>query len=143
MNTVVRTNGTLLVIMLRLFGCLDMLAAIAVFMPQSWFAVANQATGLGAFPTDTMSIYLARSGPAFYVIHGALLVFLSTDVSRYRPVIQFVGWSSIAHAAILIWIDVISCMPAYWIALEGPGLAFVGTSFLVLLPAQLPSDKQA
>ena len=140
MNTAGRSTGTKLAFVLRLLGYLDMLAAIAVFMPQSWFEVTNQAAGLGVFPKDTLSIYLARTGPSFYVLHGALLVFLSTDVMRYRPVIQFVGWSSIAHAFVLLWIDVISQMPVYWIALEGPGIAAVGTVILLLLPDQPRGD---
>lgn len=112
-----------LVWLLRAIGCLDLLALLAVFMPPEWHLRAHVAAGLGALPDAPIVVYLARSASALYALYGALLLFLSTDVARFRPVIRFLAWAAQVHAAVLMGIDWFAGLPAWWLLAEGVGYA--------------------
>ncbi|MDB5339476.1 MAG: hypothetical protein JWN70_5095 [Planctomycetaceae bacterium] len=115
---------------LRLLGLIDMLALIAVMMPLEWMSQINDLCGLETFPQSRIVSYLARTTSALYALHGALVLFISFDVVRYRPLITFLGIVAIIHGAILLGIDVAVGMPFFWTMLEAP--AFTATGFAVL-----------
>lgn len=115
---------------LRLLGLVDMLALIAVVMPLEWMSQVNDLCGLETFPESRIVSYLARTTSALYALHGALVLFISFDVDRYRPLITFLGMVAIVHGAILLGIDVAVGMPFFWTMLEAP--AFTATGFAVL-----------
>ncbi len=115
---------------LRILGFVDMLALIAVMMPLEWMSQINDLCGLETFPESRIVSYLARTTSALYALHGALVVFISFDVVRYRPLITFLGIVAIIHGAILLGIDVAVGMPFFWTMLEAP--AFTATGFAVL-----------
>lgn len=112
-----------LVWLLRLIGCLDLLALLAVAMPAEWHARAHASLSLGAMPDSPIVVYLARSASALYALFGALLLFLSSDVLRYRSVIRFLALAAQVHAVVLVGIDWFAGLPLWWLLAEGIGYA--------------------
>lgn len=109
--------------LLRAIGLLDLAALVAVFMPASWHEHFHAGAGLGALPHLPVVLYLARSASALYAVYGALLIFLSRDVVRYLPVIQFLVRVAFIHAGLLVAIDLHSGLPTWWALSEGLGYA--------------------
>lgn len=109
--------------LLRVVGVLDLAALVAVFMPASWHDRFHASAGLGALPHLPVVLYLARSASALYAVYGALLLFLSSDVGRYLPVIRFLVRIALVHAAMLVGIDINAGLPAWWAIAEGVGYA--------------------
>jgi hypothetical protein len=108
-----------LVVVLRLFGTLDLLAILAVLMPDEWMARGHQWLGLGELPRAPIVGYLARSASALYALHGATILFISTDTVRYARLITFLAVVALIHGAILLGIDLAAGMPAWWTWFEG------------------------
>jgi hypothetical protein len=117
---------------LRAIGCLDMLAVAAVIMPRSMMDLAHSWTGLGAIPPEPIVGYLARSASALYVLHGAMVVLISFDLTRYKGLIRFLGLASLLHGAVLFGIDIAEGMPPLWRYSEGPVFAASGLIILWL-----------
>jgi hypothetical protein len=109
-----------------------MLALAAVIMPRSMMGLAHDWTGLGAIPQGPIVGYLARSASALYVLHGALVVFVSFDVTRYEGLIRFLALASLLHGAVLVGIDIAEAMPLLWRYIEGPLFAASGLVILWL-----------
>ena len=119
-----------LALVLRVLGCLDLLAILAVVMPHHWMELAHSWSGLGTMPREPIVGYLARSASALYVLHGAMIVFISFDVARYERLIRFLALAALVHGAVILGIDVAECMPPPWRFGEGP--AFAATGAIVL-----------
>jgi hypothetical protein len=126
---------------LRALGVLDLLALTVVVMPWAWLAAAHAAAGLGEMPQAPVVGYLARSASVLYALHGAAVLFLSSDVVRYRPLIRFWALAALAHGAIMFGIDRTEGMPRLWTLLEGPCFAATGALVLLLL-AGTPVKEQ-
>lgn len=120
-----------LVLFLRLLGVVDLSALAAVVIPASWMATTHFMLGLGDLPPTPLVGYLTRSASALYALHGALIVFVSFDTPRYRPLIAFLAWAAIAHGAVLTAIDLAVGMPWWWTLLEGP--VYIGLAVTTLL----------
>jgi hypothetical protein len=121
-----------LILFLRAIGCVDMLAVAAVMMPRQALDVAHAWIGLGAIPQEPIVGYLARSASALYVLHGAIVVFISFDVARHAGLIRFLAVASLVHGAVLFGIDVAEGMPPLWRYSEGPLFAASGLVILWL-----------
>jgi hypothetical protein len=121
-----------LVLMLRILGTVDLLAVLAVFLPLEWVAKAHAWLGLGVLPEKPIIGYLTRSASALYALHGAMILFVSTDVRRYGPLIKFLAVAALVHGIILYLIDMSAGMPAFWIVLEGPLVAATGAIVLMV-----------
>ena len=111
--------------------------SVVVVAPERWIDMAHHWAGLGALPSAPIVGYLARSASALYALHGALVVFLSFDVSRYERLIRFLAWAAVVHGAVILGIDVAQQMPALWQYSEGPGFAATGLVVLALQRGQL------
>ena len=122
----------LLKIVLRCWGCIDLLALVAVVAPTPWLAWGHAWAGLGEFPDAPIVAYLARSSSALYAFHGALILFLSTDVRRYGPLVSFLALGGIVHGMIIVGIDWMAGMPAWWTRMEGATFAAGGVVVLLL-----------
>jgi hypothetical protein len=85
----------ILVWLLRLSGAMTLTALGAVFMPYEWMNLIHQRLGMGELPPIPIVGYLTRSVSALYALHGALLLFVSFDVPRYLPIVQFLGWAGV------------------------------------------------
>jgi len=130
-------SRTLLVVVLRFFGALDLIAFLAIMMPQTWMASAHSVLGLGEFPDAPIVGYLARSSSALYALHGAMILFISFDVQRYARLITFLAIAALIHGAVMLGIDWAVGMPWVWTMFEGPGFAASG---IVVLMAKRQSN---
>lgn len=117
---------------LRVLGLVDLLALVAVVMPIAWMSAINELCGLGPFPDSKIAGYLARTTSALYALHGALVLFISADIVRYRPLITFLAAAAVVHGGILLGIDLTVGMPFFWTLLEAPAFAATGVAMLWL-----------
>ena len=121
-----------LVLLLRLMGCVLLLAFPAMLLPESIMASTHAWLGMGEFPSSTLTDYLTRSIAALYGFHGVLVLIVSRDVTRYRPIVTYIGVMSIAFGTMMLAIDLHAGMPWWWTAGEGPPLAGMGLLVLLL-----------
>jgi hypothetical protein len=122
-----------LAILLRVFGTVNALAIVAVFMPRAWILACHEMLGMGPFPGPPVAEYLARSTSLSYVLWGVLLWWLSFDVRRLRRVIAAVGVATVACGVVLLSVDIRAAMPWWWTVGEGPFVVALGVVFLLLL----------
>src|SRR5262245_26932044 len=93
--------------LLRLSGGLELLAVPFIVFPLSGMNFIHERyLGLGPLPSGPIVEYLARTLSAVYAVHGAVLVGLSLNVGRYRPLIAFVGLLHVVAGCALLGIDV-------------------------------------
>jgi hypothetical protein len=121
-----------LVLVLRFFGCVDLLALAAVVMPRAWMARGHAWAGLGEVPAAPLVGYLARSASLLYALHGATVLFISFDLPRYSRLVTFLAAAALVHGALMLGIDLAEGMPPWWTILEGPAFAATGAVVLVL-----------
>jgi hypothetical protein len=117
---------------LRCLGAIDCLAVLVALIPRSWIAALHGHLGLGSFPADPLTGYLARSASIMYALHGLCVIYLSTNVVRYLGLIKFLAYVALGHGLLLIWVDTIEGMPTWWIISEGPLFACSGLVALIL-----------
>jgi hypothetical protein len=126
-----------IVLLLRLAGCVTASAFLAMFLPIDWMAATHQRLGLGEFPRVPLVDYLTRSVAALYGFHGLLLLLVSTDPIRYRAIVSYVAVMNVAFGFIMVVIDVHAGLPIMWTALEGPPIIAFGVVLAILnRPAQ-------
>lgn len=125
-------NEKFLVWVLRVSGVVLLTALIPVVMPYIWMQEIHRWMGMGELPAGPILGYLTRSLSLFYAMHGALLLFVSRDVSRFLPVIKCLAILAIAFGAIMVFLDTAVGMPAYWIMGEGPIVIVLGVAILWL-----------
>jgi hypothetical protein len=113
--------------LLRLSGGVELLAIPFVVFPLGGMNfIHDRLLGLGPLPPGPIVEYLARTLSAVYAVHGAVLVALSFDVARYRPVIRIVGLLHAGAGIAFLGIDVSAGMPWFWTTSEGPPVALIG-----------------
>jgi hypothetical protein len=122
----------MLVLVLRLFGCVDLLAFLAVLLPQSWMAKGHLWAGLGELPPGPLVGYLCRSAAFLYGLHGAVVFFISFDLVRYWRLITFLAVAALVHGGVMLAIDLSEEMPLWWTAVEGPAITVTGAVVLLL-----------
>lgn len=127
--------------LLRLIGAALLLALPATVLPYSAMnAVHRDGLGLGELPDAVIVHYLARTASLLYAMHGAVLVFVSFDVARYRPLIVFLGYLNGLFGASACVVDQTFGMPLWWAAWEGPLIVAVAV-LTVRLAKRTPSDS--
>ena len=131
-----RPSERWLVYLLRFGGVLLGSAVFAILLPDARMAAIHGWLGLGEYPDAPLTSYLARSLSAMYAFHGFLLLVLSTDVRRFRPVLGFVAWATVAFGVVLVAIDFQAPMPLWWRLMEGPWVLLTG-GLLVFLVARV------
>lgn len=97
-------------------------------------------------PADLLTLYLARTTSLLYAFHGAVLLLLSNDIERYRPLIRFWGALTALLGVLLLTIDLLESVPVWWTAFEGPVLLLMGSQLVTLTqasgePGQTPSSS--
>jgi hypothetical protein len=118
--TMTKPAKTLLSALLCILGGGALFAVVAVFMPMSWMVAIHRWLGLGEMPTDPIVEYLARSVSAFYVFIGALCLVVASDLERYLPLARFLGLGFFVTGVVFTGVDVVTGMPWWWSAFEGP-----------------------
>jgi hypothetical protein len=125
------------------FGTLDLLALAAALAPRPWIVLAHDWCGLGSLPDGPVVGYLFRAASLVFALHGAVLLFVSTDVARYWRLIRFLAVLAVVHGALLVGIDTAEGMPGWWRWAEGPGFAATGVVILLLQGAGVVSDTSS
>ena len=122
-----------LVIVLRIWGSISLLAIYAVVQPHAWMAATHAWLGLGEFPEQPIAAYLARSLSAFYAMVGGLVLVFSTDVRRYRAAIVYLAAAVTVLGVALFFVDQRAGLPPSWTWGEGPSVVAIGllTGWLV------------
>lgn len=120
----------MLVLVLRLFGAVMLLAFPAAMMPFAWMDQIHHGLGMGELPARPIVEYLARSCSLLYALHGAVVMFVSTNVRVYLPVIRFLGWAGIVFGGVTFLVDASAGMPSFWTLSEG---AIIVTESCLLL----------
>lgn len=123
---------SLLRLLLRALGALDLLAFGAMLMPATWMAATHAWLGMGDFPRAAVVGYLARSASLMYAQHGAVFLFLSGDVRRYRPLIRLMAVIAIVSGGVMLGIDLLAGIPLFWALVEGPGYIVLAIAVLLL-----------
>ena len=124
--------------MLRLAGGVMLLALVFVFCPFEWMAVIHKRTGVGELTYTPLLSYLIRTLAALYASLGALALFISFDVDRYRPLIQFLGVIAIVGGVGVTVLDALLALPMFWTATEGPFTVALGVGLMALTRAIPP-----
>ena len=122
----------ILVVLLRLAGGITVTAFLAMLLPAEWMASTHRALGLGEFPRAPVVDYLARSIAALYGFHGVLLLLVSGDPTRYRPIVRYLGFMNVLFGIALVLIDLNAGMPTLWTLAEGPPIVAFGVVVLYL-----------
>jgi hypothetical protein len=117
-------------VVLCLFAAPRFLALVPVLMPFSWMDRIHQALDMGVLPTVPVVEYLARSCSVFYALHGALFIFLATNVRRFLPVIRFLAWAGVIFGLIIFGVDHEAGLPGFW--RQGEGAVIVAESVVLL-----------
>jgi hypothetical protein len=130
---------SLLTILLRLVGGIELCAIPFIFFPFPWMdAVHDRLLGLGTLPGGPIVEYLTRSLSAMYAVHGAVVFRISFDVARFRPLVAFLGWLHLALGLTILGIDLAAGVPWWWTMGEGPGIAAGGAIVIWLERAGRP-----
>ena len=119
-------------LLLRALGLWDLLALGGVLMPYHSMTAAHTWLGMGDMPQAPVVEYLARSASLMYAQHAVVFLFLSRDIRRYLPLIAFMAWVAIVSGIVMLAIDLISGIPMYWTAIEGPGYIVIASAVLAL-----------
>jgi hypothetical protein len=128
-----RAPDTLLTILLRLVGGVELCAIPFIFFPLPWMdSVHDRLLGLSSLPDRPIVEYLTRSLSALYAVHGAVVMSISFNIERYRPLVRFLGYLHLLLGLTILGIDLAAGLPWWWVAMEGPGIV-TGGLLVVLL----------
>ncbi|MFO8012644.1 MAG: hypothetical protein R6X20_04980 [Phycisphaerae bacterium] len=134
----------LLRLILRVTGTALLFALPFAFIPREWHAVIHEWIGLGPYPDGPVIDYLVRSVSGMYVLSGLFCWLVATDLRRYGPMVQFLGWTSIAFGVLMTVVDVMLGLPWWWIAGEGPEAIVLGAILVILeRAANAPGETTA
>jgi hypothetical protein len=122
----------LLVFLLRLGGVVTIAAFPAMLLPTDWMDATHRWLGLGELPRAPVVEYLTRSIAALYGFHGVLLLVVSRDPVRHRPIVRYIGVMNIVFGGLMTLIDVHAGLPILWTLLEGPPIIAFGSVVLYL-----------
>jgi hypothetical protein len=136
-------NDQTLALLIRLIGVAELCALPFVFVPVSWMGLVHERLlGLGPFPQQPIAEYLARHLSALYTIHGAMLVAVSLDLRRYRPLTRLIGWCHLGLGAAVTWTDWSAGFHPLWAAAEGVMVGSWGVLILVFSTRENPNERQ-
>jgi hypothetical protein len=119
-SEVARMPDKALVWLLRISAVLLMTAVVPAVMPSAWMEEIPIRLGMGELPRGPMIGYLTHSLSAMYVMHGAVVFFVSLDVRRYLPVVKCLAVLAVVFGIEMIVLGVVVGMPMFWILCEGP-----------------------
>ena len=105
----------------------------AVFTPFGLMNFIHQRFGMGELPQIPIVEYLTRSISALYALHGAMILFVSLDVRRYLPLVEFFGWAGVVMGLLLVGLDWAIGMPVLWTICEGPSVLIACVMMLLLV----------
>ena len=105
--------------LLRINAAILLMALPTIFLPVSLMNQIHGWLGLGEFPDQPISVYLARSCSALYATHGAILMLIAIAPRRHWSLIGPLAILHFLLGAVLLFTDLTAPMPFFWTALEG------------------------
>ena len=118
--------------LLIILGAGLMVATIPLFFPVELMAIIHGWLGLGGFPAEPITIYLARSTSLLYAIHGAILLTTGWRIDDLKLLVPILGWIHVVIGLAMLGIDLTTPMPWYWTAFEGIPISLAGVLILWL-----------
>jgi hypothetical protein len=131
------TAGRLMVWILRLTGVTMLCALVFVFCPFAWMQAIHERIGMGELAYTPLLSYLIRTLASLYASMGAIALFVSSDVARYRGLILLLAWISIVGGTGVTLLDAILRLPLFWTLTEGPFTIALGL-ILIALTTRIP-----
>jgi hypothetical protein len=125
-------NRLLVAWLLRLAGAVELLAFVAVVMPQSWMEISHAWLGLGEMPAVPVLMFMIRQASYTYGIHGISLFVLASNVERFRPLIILNGIAFLLAGPVFFLIDYTSGLPWWWAVVDSLSCLFFGAALLWL-----------
>ena len=107
-------NDRYLLAFLRVVGGVSLLAFGAAIMPDAWIIETSEELGFDPFPDSPLTFYLARNLSLLYGFVGALLIVISFDLPRYRPLVWYAAIGTIAFAVLQLVVDSMAGLPHWW-----------------------------
>lgn len=130
-----------LALLLRVIGVTLLAALPAVLLPYPVMnAVHRDGLHLGPLPDVVIVHYLARTASILFAMHGAVMLFVSFDVPRYRPLIVLLGCLNGGYGLSAYAVDLTFGMPLWWAAWEGPAIVVAAVA-TVWLARRTPTDS--
>jgi hypothetical protein len=117
---------------LRLFGCVGLLALVPAVMPYGWMDALHRAAGLGPLPDAPIVRYLTRTSSALYAFIGLVTLLASLDLARYAALIRLLGAACLLFGPFVFVVDTVAAMPPAWRLVEGPWVTLYGVVILTL-----------
>ena len=130
-----------LVVLMRISAVVLLTALVPTVMPFAWMKEIHRWLGMGELPEGPIVGYLTRSLSAMYAMHGALVLFVSTDVRRFLPVVKCLAALGIVFGSGMLAIDVVVGMPLPWTVCEGPFVIVLG-GVLLWLTGRIQGEGQ-
>lgn len=118
--------------LLRIDAVVLLSALIPVVIPSVWMQEIHRRMGMGELPTGPIVEYLTRSISLLYALHGVTVLWVSTDLRRYLPIVTCFGVLGICFGGGMLAIDAWAGMPLGWTIGEGPFLMLLGGVILKL-----------
>ncbi|HTK76868.1 MAG TPA: hypothetical protein VL371_16495 [Gemmataceae bacterium] len=128
---------------LGLVGATEILAFPAVLVPQSSMATIHDWLGVGEMPRAPVFDSLMRRVAFTYGLHGVALLFIASDVVRYRPLVVLTAVGYLASGLAFIAIDVANGMPWWWVANIGGCCLLIGVVLLALMAVERNTGEKA
>ena len=119
-------TGRLLVVS----GGFLLLAWVPIFFPVELMQRCHEMLGLGAFPVQPITIYLARSTSLLYFVHGVVTVYVGWHVDRLWPMVRVLGILHLIIGLLMVYVDLSAGMPMFWTL--GEGLPITGLGALIV-----------
>jgi hypothetical protein len=119
--------------LLRVTGVVMACALVFVFCPFEWMAAIHRRIGMGELAYTPLLSYLTRSVSALYVVVGSILLCVSFDLDRYRPLIVLLGVTAIAGGVGVTVLDAVLGLPRFWTVAEGPATILLGIAVMILV----------
>jgi hypothetical protein len=132
----------MLVLVLRLFAVVLLLAFPMMLLPVEWMAAVHRRVGLGEFPASPLVDYLTRSISFFYGFHGGLLIVVAHDIRRYRGIAVYTVVMGLIFGISMIAVDLHAGLPLRWALCEGP-LIIVSALIVGWLLRAVPKTSSA
>ncbi len=127
------TADRLLRFLLRALAAVLLSAAPCALLPFAWMdAVHRDWLGLGALHDSPLARYLTRTLSLTFALHGAVLLAVTLDWARYRPLVPVLARLHIAFGCAMLVVDLTAEMPVWWTVCEGPSIVGFGSVLLIL-----------